>query len=135
MSSSRRPAGRTKREKTARDDKRDAHFRKYLRALPKQPKLSATSRGSREPRKSWINTKYGPLAFDAVADLARAQDGYCAICGRHQSEFQRGLCIDHDHATGKIRGLLCFSCNGGLGQFADSIERLEVAIAYLKRHK
>lgn len=45
------------------------------------------------------------------------------------------LHIDHDHETGKVRALLCHACNKGLGQFGDSIERLEQAIVYLKQHK
>lgn len=40
------------------------------------------------------------------------QDGYCLICFRHQKEFKRALCVDHDHKTNKIRGFLCGRCNG-----------------------
>ena len=45
------------------------------------------------------------------------------------------LCVDHDHITGEIRGLLCQQCNKGLGDFADSVEYLKSAVAYLQSKK
>jgi hypothetical protein len=57
----------------------------------------------------------------------------CAVCFRSFEELdEKQIHIDHDHKTGAIRRLLCFNCNGGLGNFKDSIERLEQAIVYLK---
>ena len=53
----------------------------------------------------------------------------CAICGEADPSK---LCVDHDHNTGEIRGVLCRKHNLGIGQFNDSIEELEKAIAYLK---
>jgi hypothetical protein len=60
------------------------------------------------------------------------QEGKCAICGKHQNEFKTPLGIDHDHETGKVRGLLCFNCNTGIGKLKDDITILEKAIEYLK---
>lgn len=57
-----------------------------------------------------------------------SQNGVCKICKQTSSQT---LAVDHDHNTGKIRGLLCKSCNTGLGLFEDSIERLKNAIEYL----
>jgi hypothetical protein len=62
------------------------------------------------------------------------QEGKCPICGRHENELVKSLCIDHDHKTGSIRDLLCVKCNVGLGWFDDDIERLSSAILYLKKH-
>ena len=67
--------------------------------------------------------------------LYEAQKGNCACCGIPESDFKRQLHVDHDHETGKVRGLLCTQCNPGIGYFQDSIERLEMAIKYLKKFK
>jgi hypothetical protein len=70
--------------------------------------------------------------------MAESQANRCAICGcpkpKHGGRGQV-LHIDHDHVTGKLRGLLCFECNTGLGKFGDSPERLELAATYLREHK
>lgn len=65
--------------------------------------------------------------------LGLTQDWKCAVCFTDIEDLEgRDLDVDHDHSTGKIRGLLCGSCNKGLGCFKDSIELLELAIKYLK---
>ena len=60
------------------------------------------------------------------------QNGKCAICGKHQIELKQSLCVDHNHTTGKVNGLLCTRCNGAIGMFNDDIILLEKAINYLK---
>lgn len=60
------------------------------------------------------------------------QNNRCAICKKHQSEEKRRFAVDHDHVTGRIRGLLCINCNRGLGAFMDSDEMIERAVLYLK---
>lgn len=64
--------------------------------------------------------------YDALLD---AQDGRCAICGARPEG--RMLDVDHDHATGIVRGLLCNNCNRGIGHLGDDAERLLAAAAYL----
>jgi len=59
------------------------------------------------------------------------QDNKCAICGVNVSELKYTLCVDHDHATGKVRGLLCHDCNVGIGRMKDNIKTLKKAIKYL----
>lgn len=62
-----------------------------------------------------------------------AQSGRCDICNK---ECGRGrLSIDHDHNTDKVRGLLCRSCNLGLGNFNDNIDFLTQAVLYLKKYE
>ena len=60
-----------------------------------------------------------------------AQNNSCAICGIHTSEAERGLVVDHNHETHKIRGLLCTRCNVGLGYYGDDTTKLSMAIEYL----
>lgn len=63
--------------------------------------------------------------------LLTAQNGQCAICKVPANELRRRLCIDHDHVTGAVRGLLCGNCNRALGYFNDNPERLQNATRYL----
>ena len=49
-------------------------------------------------------------------------------------QFERLLSVDHHHATGQMRGLLCNHCNVGLGNFKEDVSYLEAAIEYLKKH-
>lgn len=66
-----------------------------------------------------------------VAFLYVKQDGKCAICDAEIPHSE--MVVDHDHATGLVRGLLCRACNNGLGQFLDSERILLRAIEYLRR--
>lgn len=74
------------------------------------------------------------MGLQEYNDMFREQNGCCAICGIHQSKLNRALAVDHNHATGEIRGLLCTTCNTGLGQFKENPEFLENAKNYLNKH-
>ena len=63
------------------------------------------------------------------------QEGCCAICHTHQSQFKRAFAVDHCHDTGKVRALLCLNCNTGIGKFNDNTEFLRMAIDYLEKHQ
>jgi len=93
-----------------------------------------TSPEAKAKYKEWAMTKArkspGVLADDYSAMLYE-QDYECAICGKDTDEVGN-LHIDHDHETDRVRGLLCNTCNSGLGKLRDSVDLLEKAIAYLK---
>jgi hypothetical protein len=78
-------------------------------------------------------TRYPINVADFKALLA-AQGDRCAIC-RRVPDDPFSLCVDHDHASGKVRGLLCTACNSGLGKLGDSEEGLLRALEYLRRHR
>lgn len=73
---------------------------------------------------------YG-LTPEDYYSLLDKQGGACAIC-RGQCKTGKKLAVDHDHETGKVRGLLCTRCNVALGMFQDDMDRMAKAIAYLK---
>jgi len=60
------------------------------------------------------------------------QGGICPGCGRHQSEFTKKLCLDHDHETGEYRGLLCSNCNRRVGSSKKDIQILKNLVKYLE---
>jgi hypothetical protein len=76
-----------------------------------------------------LKEKYN-LSIIEYEELLNKQGGSCAIC--NSLPIRRNLDIDHDHITGKIRGILCESCNKAIGMFKDDIELLNKAINYLK---
>lgn len=62
--------------------------------------------------------------------MHEAQGGVCDICKRPAGS----LCVDHNHESGKVRGLLCFQCNTSLGGFQDSVSVVSSALDYLTKH-
>ncbi len=70
------------------------------------------------------------LTHETYLQMLKEQDNKCAICG---NSFTGSPYVDHCHTTGKVRGLLCSTCNTGLGGFKDDPTILENAIKYLTR--
>lgn len=100
------------------DDKRKL----YLAARPEQTKMWSIKRGARK-----ANT-----TVEAVLQAYKDQNHCCAICFRPESDFKKGLCVDHCHTTGKFRGILCHRCNTSIGQMDDDTDRMLRAIQYIK---
>jgi hypothetical protein len=82
-------------------------------------------------RRAHLRAKYGLTPADYDRMLA-GQGGGCAICGELAADGQ-SLHVDHCHDTGRVRGLLCFNCNAGLGMFDHDGARLDAAATYLRR--
>ena len=84
---------------------------------------------------SWRKQTYGISKPDYITML-KMQGGVCAICGKGQRNTtkKKALSVDHCHASGKIRGLLCSACNSAIGHLEDDIPRMSSAIDYLKKH-
>ena len=110
------------------DRKRAAGKRDYYKHHAKR---RATTRARR------LVVMYGLTAAEYDA-LLLEQCGVCAICGQPETIRAKGgrvwsLHVDHDHATGKTRGLLCHQCNTGLGYFVDNPSNTAAATKYLNK--
>lgn len=77
-----------------------------------------------------LKAKYG-IPYGTFDRLMQEQDGRCAICRR---QHDRTLHVDHDHETGIVRGLLCDTCNRGIGYFHEDADRLRAAAFYVDHH-
>lgn len=116
-----RPGGYSYRCKPCARVSVNAHYRKH------------SSKSAR--RRSILKKRFG-ITPEQYNQMVIEQTGRCAICktmdpGHGYAHFP----IDHDHATGKVRGLLCGLCNRGLGFFRDDIEALYAAIEYLRKSR
>src|SRR6266513_3859490 len=111
-----------------------------LQSMRQQLKLWSGVKTTTPPvhayRASHLKNAYG-LTLAKYYRLLRRQDGKCAICsginetyGEHRIE---SLCVDHDHKTGKIRGLLCHKCNRAIGNVNDRADLLRKMADYLER--
>jgi hypothetical protein len=91
----------------------------------------ANPENRRRKRMAYIETRYN-ISYADYERMELEQGGVCKICKRPptHSRYDR-LHVDHDHATGKVRGLLCHTCNTGLGSFQDRPDWLQAAIVYL----
>ena len=103
-------------------------YARRRRRAAEDPEFRAAVRASERRRE--IKHCYGFAAADYDAALLR-QGGLCAIC---RKPYAKTLCIDHCHATGKFRGLLCRKCNFVLGLCGDDPDVAEAAAAYLRTH-
>lgn len=87
-----------------------------------------------------LKTMYG-ITLEDYHTMLLVQEGKCKICKKFETAISdatnkiKTLAVDHDHITGKVRGLLCDSCNVGLGRFKDSVDFLKQAILYLESYK
>lgn len=96
-------------------------------------KLYAEKDGAWLAYKRRLKSRYG-ISTEQYEHLLLLQNNVCAICGQNNKNGKR-LAIDHDHVTGKVRGLLCNACNGFLGQFKEDTNILMKAISYIEFHK
>ena len=91
----------------------------------------------RKPKPSGMRKYWPHLSLkEAEAErqkLSDAQGARCAICTKHESQFINRLAVDHNHATGKVRGLLCYRCNKfRVGR--NTIETAEEILNYLLKY-
>lgn len=102
------------------------YMRKWRERNPE--KVRAYNRKSYRNRRFFWKRVYG-ITKEGFENLINKQGGRCAIC---QRPFDKTPHIDHDHETGRIRGLLCSNCNTGLGKFREDPELMERGATYLR---
>ena len=112
----------------ARQKYRQTHAEK-VRNANRAYRAKNTEKVRSQKAATHLRNRYG-LKLADYDSFFEAQGGLCAICESPPPHQQR-LCIDHNHDTGVICGLLCHSCNRAIGLFGDNPERLRAAIAYL----
>jgi hypothetical protein len=84
-----------------------------------------------EHRNTQLKSDY-KITLNEYNEILIKQEYKCAICGNIKNGNRR-MCVDHNHSTGEIRGLLCSRCNLGIGSFCDDVNLLTNAINYLKK--
>lgn len=112
---------------------RNEYYKKWCEQNRDKARAIGRKSYKKNANKQWarkLKQVYG-LTVEEYNKLLNDQQELCAICKVHQSAEMRRFCVDHSHRTGAIRGLLCRTCNSGLGQFKDSLTSLENALDYL----
>lgn len=113
-----------------------AETRSHRAALQKAWRKNNKERYSALLRRRMLRRKFG-LDEQIYAQMLMEQNGVCAICHGQEYRKRKGvvlsLAVDHDHSTGKVRGLICSDCNTGLARFRDNPGSLFRAIQYLAR--
>lgn len=106
----------------------------------KQKESEYRNKNRQSIRENHSARKYG-MTIEQYKEFIINHNNLCSICFKEETRKTRDgettstLCVDHCHDTGRVRGLVCHNCNNGLGRFFDSIELLQSAIDYLKKHQ
>ena len=120
---------REKINKRNRDRRKlDPEFRKKANEKGKLWRQQNPEKIALMKKKSILKHKYG-LTLEEYQDLLKSQENKCAICKR-----EKLLCVDHNHETGNVRGLLCHLCNRAIGMLMENINILENAIKYIENN-
>lgn len=133
---------------------KSCYMREYMREYNKTPQAReqrnarrATEAGRQQRREYYeshraahinrmlkVTLKRWGLTILDYERMLHDQNGGCAICGANPTTMKMRLAVDHDHKTGKIRGLLCASCNRGIGLLKEQPDVLRAAAQYLLKH-
>lgn len=112
-------------------------------------KVKESNRKNREKRKAFYDSTEGiicsrrahlkrmyGISLEDYNSMLEKQEGKCAICGNKEMNYKnKVLCVDHNHETGQVRGLLCGLCNSGLGKFRENKNFLNNAIKYIQQYE
>ena len=110
--------------------KSKAKYKKSDRGIELRRVHEGTDTHKKCKKKRYLIRMYN-ITMDDFHQMLETQNNQCSIC-KTDKPGKRGFQVDHDHETGKVRGLLCNKCNKGLGFFVDSVVVLKSAIQYLE---
>jgi hypothetical protein len=114
------------------EEERRAGRRRAENAYRQRRRALTPGFDAEKKRRKHLRREYG-ITPEEFENMLHSQNGQCAICGTFEADAKhRRLHVDHDHITGKVRGLLCGRCNMMLGYALENTMVLEAAIAYLK---
>ena len=92
-------------------------------------------KNSKSVRSQYLKRNYG-LTFEEFETMLSDQDNCCAVCGGKETYGRhKRFTVDHNHNTGKVRGLLCHRCNTAIGLVNEDIHTLKSMIQYLESHE
>ncbi len=133
-----------------RNENREEFNKKIAEDKKKNPQkwkkiyADAYERRVKNEGRTFLNTKeicrLRGITYDEYEKMFEFQKGKCAICNEPERCLSRDgftikrLCLDHNHKTGNIRGLLCHDCNTGIGKFKDDPDMMMAAMLYLEEH-
>jgi hypothetical protein len=119
----------------AKQKERYARKRDTLLQTFKEKRIANPEKAKQQDWKYYLKKTF-KLTPEEVDAMWKAQDGQCANygCQTKLEKGKSGACIDHDHKTGKIRAILCRTCNLALGHAKDDVVVLSGLIAYLREH-
>ena len=111
---------------------RNPQIRERINALHR--KYYSTEGFKQKRREHYYKTRYC-ISLDKYEEMLKGQGGVCAICGKDNNhKTQRYLHVDHNHKTGKVRGLLCIRCNTIIGNSKENVDILQRTIEYIYKH-
>lgn len=122
-----------------------AYMKEYSKTYRKGPSGKAASKAYRERTKEKqkgyrLKQDFG-ITLEQYQQMLEEQSGVCACCGKpetatyNKTGVTKQLAVDHDHATGEIRGLLCGRCNTALGLLQDSEDTIMSLLTYLSKER
>lgn len=119
-------------EKHPKQDKykayRQAYQDKHPNAVRDAGRKYRAKNPEKEKEKGWRRAGIKNFSYPQYTQLLESQNHQCAICRQHLIK----TAVDHDHQTGRVRGILCHQCNCGIGNFKDNPESLTRAAYYLR---
>jgi hypothetical protein len=117
-----------------REYRKGYYAKNKARILARAAALYALDPGHKRKTQSKSRWRRAGVDPTAAEQALAAHNGTCDCCGT-ESPVEARWCVDHDHATGRVRGVLCSKCNTAIGKLGDTLEGVLRAVRYLQRNQ